>query len=33
MSPKGGEQSVATKVDGNAHGHFKDAYDPELTPF
>ena len=28
MSPNGGEQSVATEVDGKTHGHFKDAYGP-----
>ena len=26
--PNGGEQSVATEVDGKAHGYFKDAYGP-----
>ena len=28
MLPNGGEQSVATEVDGKAHGYFKDSYGP-----
>jgi hypothetical protein len=28
MSPNGGEQSATTKVDGKAHGHFKETYGP-----